>query len=192
MDFKAANDYITQRMLRDLPGKLYYHGMHHTLDVCRAVDEIAQGEKVHGDDLILLRTAAIYHDIGFVVEYNHNEELATEIAGHTLPSYHYAPEQIDIIKKIILSTRVPQTPETHLEKIICDADLDYLGREDFFDIAETLKKEWLAHNIIHAEGEWPAIQLKFLERHRYFTKTAIANREAKKQQHISQLKRTLT
>ena len=101
MDFKAANDYITQRMLRDLPGKLYYHGMHHTLDVCRAVDEIAQGEKVHGDDLILLRTAAIYHDIGFVVEYNHNEELATEIAGHTLPSYHYAPEQIDIIKKII-------------------------------------------------------------------------------------------
>ena len=35
------------------------------------------------------------------------------------------------------ATKIPQTPLTKLEEIICDADLDYLGREDFFEISRS-------------------------------------------------------
>lgn len=191
MDFEAAKDYILQRLKRELPSKLSYHGLHHTLDVCQAVDEIAEGENVTGEKLVMLRTAAVYHDIGFVKEYKNNEDIASEIAGETLGSFNYNERQIEIIKKIILSTRVPQRPLTHLEEILCDADLDYLGREDFFEIAETLKKEWVAHELIRSEKEWPAIQVAFLQHHRYFTKTSQSRREALKHDHIAKLKQLL-
>lgn len=191
MNFPAAKDYILQRLQQELPANLFYHGVHHTLDVCQAVDEIAEGEKVSGNNLVILRTAAVYHDIGFVVAYKNNEAVAARIAGETLASYHYNPEQIEIIKKIILSTCVPHRPQTQLEEIMCDADLDYLGRDDFFEIAETLKKEWLAHGIIHSENDWPIIQFEFLIQHRYFTNTARAIREPQKQKHLAELKRQL-
>ena len=191
MVFEAAKDYILQRLKRELPSELSYHGLHHTLDVCQAVDEIAEGENVTGEKLVMLRTAAVYHDIGFVKEYKNNEEIASEIAGETLGSFHYNKGQIEIIKKIILSTRVPQCPLTHMEEILCDADLDYLGREDFFVIAETLKKEWLTHDLIRSEKEWPSIQVAFLQHHRYFTPTSRARREALKQDHIAKLKELL-
>ena len=42
----------------------------------------------------------------------------------------------DLFSQLILATKVPQKPKNKLEKIICDADLDYLGREDFDNISD--------------------------------------------------------
>lgn len=191
MNFQAAKEYILNRLSVELPKDLYYHGVHHTLDVCQSVDEIASGENIIDDDLVLLRTAAIYHDIGFVEAYQNNEAIAVTIAQHTLPSFDYSPEQIYIIANIILSTGVPQTPDTLLEKIMCDADLDYLGREDFFEIATTLKNEWLAFHIIDSEAEWDKRQLTFLEHHQYFTSTSRKKRDAQKKIHLAEIKQRL-
>ena len=123
--------------------------------------------------------------------YQNNESIAARIAGETLPDFNYSVKQIDIIKKIILATRVPQRPQTHLEEIMCDADLDYLGREDFSAIAATLREEWLAYHIIDSEKEWADRQLVFLEQHHYFTETSINKRGHQKQEHLLELKKQL-
>jgi uncharacterized protein len=188
MNFEEAKDYILSRLKKELPKNLFYHGFHHTLDVCKAVDELAFSERINGEDLILLRTAAVFHDSGFLQQYLNNEPIAVSIAEQKLPAFNYSSEQIRKIGHVILSTCIPQRPTNHIEQIMCDADLDYLGRDDFFEISETLKQEWLAYGLISSDEEYNEKQLKFFQQHHYFTQTAKQKRELKKQKHLLELR----
>ena len=85
-------------------------------------------------DFFILKTAVLFHDMGYINQYENNETIGVEYARKFLPEYGYFKIQIEKISKLILVTKVPQTPKNKLEKIICDADLDYLGREDFINI----------------------------------------------------------
>ena len=78
-----------------------------------------------------------------------------------------------------------------MEEIICDADLDYLGRDDFHDIADNLRRELRDHGKIKSDRMWDEIQVKFLTQHKYFTKSAIKLRQAKKLIHIEEIKKRL-
>src|SRR5690606_41792165 len=93
-------------------------------------------------------------------------------------------EQIKKICGMIMATKVPQQPQNHLEEIICDADLDYLGREDFFIIGDKLFAELSMYGILSTEEEWNSLQVRFLEAHNYFNKTAIKNRQKKKDKYL--------
>lgn len=188
MKFEAAKEYILNRLKKELPKDLYYHGIHHTMDVCSAVDQLAMAEHVNGEDLLLLKTAAVFHDSGFLSQYLNNEPIAVLIAAEKLPSFGYSPEQIKRVGDIILSTCVPQQPSNHIQQIMCDADLDYLGRDDFFEISETLKQEWFAYGLIQSDEEYNEKQLRFFQDHHYFTSTARRIREPKKQQHLLELR----
>jgi uncharacterized protein len=191
MNFEEAKDYILARLRQELPRNLYYHGLHHTLDVCKSVEEIAAAERVNGDSLILLKTAAVFHDSGFLQQYINNEPVAVSLAEQLLPKFGYEQDQIKVVGKIILSTQIPQKPTNHIEQIMCDADLDYLGRDDFFQISETLKQEWLAYGVIKSEDEYNHKQVRFFRQHNYFTETSRQKREPKKQKHLQELKKRL-
>jgi uncharacterized protein len=191
MKFDEARHFILNRLSLELPKDLFYHGLHHTVDVCKSVDELAASENINGKSLVLLKTAAVFHDSGFLKQYVNNEHLAAAFAEQYLPQFDYSKEEIEIVCKIILSTKIPQIPSNHIEEIMCDADLDYLGREDFFHISESLKKEWLAYGIISSEEEFNHKQVEFFSQHNYFTKTAKETREIKKQKHLMELKKRL-
>lgn len=188
MNFKEVRTFVLDLMDKELPLNLYYHGVHHTLDVCNAVEELSIQENISGSDLELLRTAAVLHDVGFIEQYLDNERLAVRFAHKVLPSYGYSRQQINTIGEIIMCTQIPQNPRNHVEQVMCDADLDYLGREDFFTISENLKKEWLAYGIIGTEQEYNQKQITFFEQHEYFTKSARDKRDYQKQLHLSKLK----
>ena len=47
-----------------------------------------------------------------------------------------------------MATKVPQSPKNHLEEILCDCDLDYLGRDDFEKISNNLFSEWKEHGLV--------------------------------------------
>ena len=83
---------------------------------------------------------------------------------------------------------MPQQPKTLLEEIICDADLDYLGRDDFYPISNGLMSEFIAYGIVKDAKSWDELQIKFLTAHKYFTKTAIETREANKQLRLAEIK----
>lgn len=188
MNFTGAKHYIIQRLIHELSPKLYYHGLHHTFDVYDAAKQLAATENVTGEDLILLKTAVLFHDAGFIEQYNHNEPNAVKIARHALPQFGYTENQIVVIADIIMATSMEMLPQTILEKIMCDADLDYLGRSDFHILASLLQKELNAYGSNYDNKQWDEIQVKFLEKHTYYTEAAIRKNSAVKQVHIEEIK----
>jgi hypothetical protein len=74
-----------------------------------------------------------------------------------------------------------------LQKIICDADLDYLGRTDFFATGNRLRLELIAYNLIGDNHDWEERQLNFLQTHQYFTDSSRQKRGPAKMEFIKQL-----
>ena len=187
MNYSSVKAYILEK-LEGLPACLTYHGKHHTLDVLGVVERLCRAEYVSEYETTLLLTAALLHDSGFVDSPDNHEERGCALARLLLPQYGYKPQDIERICQMIMATKVPQSPKNHLESILCDADLDYLGRPDFHTIARTLYNELLAMGLLRSETEWNAMQIRFLESHRFFTRTNISEREALKKVHLEQLK----
>ena len=90
-----------------------------------------------------------------------------------------------------MATEIPQNPVSHLEQIMCDADLDYLGRADFHEISDSLRKELVAFGKITGLKQWDTLQIPFLENHRYFTKTNQQRRQGEKEKRIEEIKKRL-
>lgn len=188
MDTTAAKTYILKRLKNELPIERSYHSLEHTLDVHASVIDIALAEGVDGEDLELLKTAALFHDCGFVVETKAHEEVGCAIVKEQLPQFGYSPAQVERICAMIMSTKVPQSPQDLPAMILCDADLDYLGRGDFKRIGDLLFAEMRAFGTLSSELEWNTLQVGFLMQHRYFTDTNIKEREPLKQEHLENLK----
>lgn len=192
MDFQKAKEYAIRRIDTELNETLYYHGSHHTRDVVAACERLAGLEKVEGENLELLLTAAWFHDLGFIEQYQKNEPIAARMAEEVLPGFGFSPEQVKIVQGCILATQIPQIPATHLERIICDADLDYLGRDDAYIIAHSLRMEWIKNGVFgESLVDWYNLQIRFLSAHSYHTQAAIRTRQGKKLQALSQIKELL-
>lgn len=188
MDFDAASGYILKRLEEELPANLYYHGRHHTLEVLCCAEELAKSEGIGAEDTILLKTAALYHDTGFIIRYRDNEILGCEIAASALPSFDYTAEQIKKIRDMIISTAFPQSPKNKLSEILCDADLDYLGTEAFYPISAAFRRELRDYGTEFSDKEWVKFELDFMQSHRYFTLTSQHRRNPLKNRHIQELK----
>jgi predicted metal-dependent HD superfamily phosphohydrolase len=191
MDYTGAKKYILQRLEFELPDNLYYHNLQHTLDVLRSAKMYADMEMIDGEGMILLKTAALYHDSGFLTKYSNNEEASVVIIQDVLPKFNYKQGQIDIVKRLILCTEIPQRPKTILEKILCDADLDYLGRNDFYMTGIQLLREWNENGVTTTLKEWYIQELYFLQQHEYYTHSAIRLRNELKLVHLKQIKELL-
>jgi len=189
--YDKAADYILTKMKNELSPKLYYHNIPHILDVLNAAENIALAERINSQQLELLRVAVLFHDSGFIIDSENHEQTSCEIAKEFLPGAGYTQNEIEIICGLIMATKVPHLPANHLEEIICDADLDYLGRDDFFIIANNIFRELLVHNVISDERQWNQLQVKFLSSHTYFTETSKKLRKAKKEAHLEQVKQLL-
>lgn len=187
MQHEPEGRYILERLQNDLPGHLHYHTVAHTMDVYNRAEDIAKRESVSAEDKRLLLVAALYHDSGYLYQRVGHEQKSCSIAREALPKFGYGPEDIDKICKIIMATKLPQNPQSHLEKIICDADLDYLGRDDFFETGHGLYLEMRTAGVVDDDAEWNRLQESFLKEHRYFTKTTISLRQAKKQENYNTL-----
>jgi predicted metal-dependent HD superfamily phosphohydrolase len=180
------------RLRAELSPVLTYHDVGHTqADVIPAALRLAKLCAIAEDDVRLLEVAAAYHDIGFIYMSAEHERASVEIATETLPAYGFAPEHIERIEGLIMATRLPQSPHNRLEEILADADLDVLGREDFFERNEQLHLEFNTRNPPMTQREWWAAQIGFLQGHTYFTPAARALRDATKQHHIAMLKERL-
>lgn len=189
MDYRAAKKYILAILRTDLSDKLYYHGMHHTLDVLRVSVSLCKSEGVNGRMAQLVKTAALFHDAGFVKNKHAGHEYeGCQMARAALPEFGYTQEDIEAICGMIMATKIPQSPTNLLEEIICDADLDYLGRWDFYPIGQTLYQELNAYQLIQGEQAWNRLQVNFLTAHHFHTRTNTSVREPVKQEHLKALK----
>jgi adenylate cyclase len=186
--FTDLQEIILDKLERELPKYLYYHNYKHTIDVVNQAELIGYGEGVDDEAILLLMTAALFHDAGHTIGYDNHEYFGTQLAREWLPKYNYNERQIEEICKIIMATKLPPQPKSLLEKIICDSDLDYLGRSDFIPVSNTLYEELKAQDKMKSLNTWNKIQVKFLSAHQFFTDTANNLREVNKQAQIERIK----
>ncbi len=189
MDFEGAKKFILKKLEKELDPRLTYHSIEHTLDVYDSACRLADMEGINSHEATLLKTASFYHDCGMLRTYIGHEDASVEIVAEVLPGFNYSEGDIQLIQDMIITTKLPQSANTLLEKIICDADLDYLGRPDFFMTSLRLKYEWDVLDIKPTTlKEWFKIQIDFLTSHKYFTASARALRQKMKDEHVKQVK----
>ena len=179
---RKVDQYIRELFSEELPVGVKYHDANHTLHPARGVvavaNRIAVAEKVSENDRELILAAAYFHDTGYIREFGHNEPVAARMAGRILKLIGYLPDEIEAIKNMILSTDLRRGPNTHLEKILCDADLDNLGRDDFFELDNKLREGRRVRGIDVSDDEkWYRGTLEILEKYPYHTDTQKKLRE---------------
>lgn len=189
MEFDKAKKFVIGKLEEGLEKNLYYHCVEHTISVLNAVTRMAKIEHIEGDDFILLRTAALYHDSGFLKKYIGHEVESVKFAKQTLPDFGYSDEDIEQIAVMIMATQIPQRPKNLLSEILCDADLDYLGTSSFTKIASDFFRELVAYGFIESEKEFNYLQVSFLESHAYYRKNTIYTRQPKKQKHLEKIRK---
>lgn len=192
IQFTDIQEIILDKLEKELPDYLHYHNVKHTVDVVTEVELIGWAEGCTDEEILILKTAALFHDAGHTVGYDNHEYQGTLMAREMLPKYNYTPEQIDSICEAIMATRMPPNPKNLIESIMCDSDLDYLGRTDFIPVSNTLYEELKAQNKIGTLNDWNKLQVKFISCHQYFTQTARSLREVNKKQQIERIQSLIT
>jgi len=189
--YNRLRKYAITVLENQLSDDLVYHGIHHTYDVLRYVNFLITTEKVSKHDAKLLRVAAIYHDIGFIEVYRDHEEKGVSILKAKMEELGCDKKDFEKIAGMIMATKIPQSPKNILEKIICDADLFYLGKgkKQYYEISGTLCEELLDYKFIESEEQWVNIQISFLSNHSYHTNYARKNLQKEKENRVKELEK---
>lgn len=190
MVFAEIQHTIYRDILAKLPEHLTYHNLDHTAYVLDQVIFLAKESHVSEEDLHLLKLAALFHDTGFIDNPKNHEEKGCKIAEKYLAN-EYSSDELKKIYGMIMATKIPQSPSNHLENILADADLEYLGTDQFEKIGETLFEELKHFNPDFTVQAWDELQLVFMEKHHYHTEYCRIHREPKKQENLLTVKKRL-
>ena len=193
VDFDHMRKDLLNKLKSSLPEEVVYHDLAHTLNVEKAALRLAKLEGLDEEEIMILQTAVLYHDAGYIVSNVDNEKFAINLAKTNLSKFGYTEQQINEIIEIIDATKqiTIKTPNL-LAKIMCDADHDYFGRADYYAVSQKLREENKNYGKTMTDKEWIIYQLNYLENiHEYKTDTAKNIRLYGKNIRISELKKSL-
>ena len=191
MRYEEAYSFLIQKLETGLPAYLTYHNVKHTKQVIENAEKLAHEEGISGNELVILKTAALFHDSGFIQHHEDHEEHSCKLARRHLPDFDYSPAEVEYICTLITATRLPQTPVDKAGQVLCDADLYYLGTGEYNATAENLYNEFKKAGIVKTQTEWELKQVEFLSAHHYFTDSARLKLEERKEATLRQLKEKL-
>ncbi len=185
-----AQAHVTDFYKKNIGAEYVFHDIQHTKNVVGEVQLIGIECGVSERELELLIMAAWFHDMGYSQGAEGHEERSCKFAVDFL-SKHQVPEQdLDVITRCIMATKLPFKPKDLLEEIMCDADLSHLGKEIYWDRCGRLRQELLmTRSILMSEQEWLQFELDFLGNHDYFTDAATELYNKRKLKHIKQLRK---
>ncbi|HVG13515.1 MAG TPA: YitT family protein [Chitinophagaceae bacterium] len=187
MKYEEVYSFLLAKLKKELPGNLTYHNAEHTMDVIQAVTRLASEEGIPDKEKKLLLTAALFHDSGFLEDYDNHEEVSCKLARTYLPEYDYSQEDIEHICSLVMVTKQDRIPSNIYEEILCDADLYYLGTGQYARNALQLYKELKSVGKISGKSEWKQKQIDFLTTHQYYTATAKKSLAAKSKENLAHL-----
>lgn len=190
MVFEEIKNRIYEDILEKLPSHLFYHNLNHTAYVLEKAVFLAEQSGVSSSDLELLKLAALFHDTGFIDNPKDHEEKGCKIA-QTYLAEDLSEDELSKIYGMIMATKIPQSPTNHLENILADADLEYLGTDLFEEIGESLFEELKHFNPNFTSQAWDELQLVFMQKHNYHTDYCQKYREPKKQENLLSVKKRL-
>ena len=179
--------YMSGLLQEKLPPYLTYHSWEHTLHVINSAEKIAFAEHMTDEEIILIKTGALFHDSGFILVTEKHELKSIGIALQELPAFGYNDKEINVVLGLIQATSIPQNPKNNMENVLADADLEYLGTDDFKRIGDTLYTELLYFNPSLTRYQWNEIQIDFLKNHHYYTDYCIRYCTPAKEAHLQEL-----
>src|SRR5471030_3332665 len=120
---EKAHDHVSAYYKEHENKNLLYHNLKHTQNVVTAATEIANHYQLNDDDFFIVLAAVWFHDLGYMVNPENHEEHGAAVAAAYFEKHHVDTGYIQLIKSCIMATKLPQSPSTLLEEIVCDADL---------------------------------------------------------------------
>jgi uncharacterized membrane-anchored protein YitT (DUF2179 family)/HD superfamily phosphodiesterase len=172
MRLEELKSFIFEKLYKELPHWLTYHNARHTEEVTQHAYELGVAEGLTPDELLILQTASVLHDTGFLITNANHESASCKFAREYLPGFGYNEEQIEQVCKAIMTTKLPQSAYDKISRILCDADLYYLGTNDYQLYSGRLYREMKHFTPDFSNEKWHQLQKNFLEAHDYFTETA--------------------
>ncbi|MDQ3844337.1 MAG: DUF5706 domain-containing protein [Bacteroidota bacterium] len=184
-----VQSFVTELFRTKVDPKFVFHNLQHTRQVVAAASEMAAYYNLKDDDHFISLLAAWFHDTGFSTgQAEEHERESIRLATDFLEHRNISPEIIQRVSSCIQATRMPQSPLSIVEKILCDADLYHLGTDDFKRMNENLKAEQETYfKTEFSKKEWRQRNIEFLETHQYFTDYCQQKLEPKKQEWLRQL-----
>lgn len=174
----------------NMPKKYVYHDLEHTENVVTSCRELGEKYDLSEDEMAWLEIAAWFHDCGYVEDPSNHEKKGVEKARKFLTERNVPETNQALVEGMIMATKLPQTPQNLMERIICDADLNHLGKDSYWEHCVKLRQElMIAKNTIMQEDDWLEFELDFLQKHEYKTDIAEASWGKQKKKHAKQLDR---
>ncbi len=186
---KKAEKYVVSFLNENLDPSYLYHNLIHTQRVVKRTQELIDGMQINEIESQNLLIAAWFHDTGFVKGFENHEDESALIAEKFLKDQKINDSDINIVKKLILVTKIENEPSNVLEGLIRDADCAHLASKNFSDVSELLRKEMeLTMNKTFTDSEWLNENIEFLtKKHRYYTEYASAKWDKAKGKNLAQL-----
>lgn len=179
-EFEKIKSEVLNRLKNDLSSEYTYHNPEHTLYVLSKTIELAAHESLSEEETRLAKTAALYHDIGWLVSPVQHEMQSCLMARNELPAHGFDDNEIQQICRAIMATSIPQNPTSLIGEILADADLYYLGTDQYGYFAEKLFREIKNMKPDFSRNDWLKLQIEFIENHVYHTAFAKKNLNPKK------------
>lgn len=185
---ESVEEYTRKFFEQHIPDKYAYHNLQHTINVVNAAKEICAQEEVNSASTELLEIAAWFHDLGYDQGAEGHEQRSANYATEFLKANDYPLAAITTIQNCILATKYPQVPNTLFEKILCDADLSHLGKDNYWTRCGKVREELaLVKELVMNEQDWIDFELGFMQNHQFQTTIGQALYEKNKQKHIKLL-----
>ena len=186
---------ISSSIIAGLPSGYAYHSLEHTRQVVENARFLARAASLPENDTMLTLTAAWLHDVGFEVTYFGHEEESCKIARSVLTEL-LNDKDIRTVESAIRATKIPQQATNPIAEVLCDADLLYLGGNEFSLWSGRLREEHLhCLNRTYNDIEWLDINLDFMRDRTFYTAYARENYGAGLERNfraLEQMKRELT
>lgn len=138
---QEAEVFVRDLIENNAPQEILFHDFGHTANVVKYAEIIGNETNLSNDEMILLKLSALFHDTGYIYSTEKHEEESVKIATDYLHEKGIEENDIDQIAGCILATKLPQSPRTLLEKVLCDADFMHFSEDDYSEQSEMLRIE---------------------------------------------------
>ena len=165
-----AEQFATDLLVNEIPPGFSYHNFKHTALVVAGAMAIGKAENLTEAEMETLLIAAWFHDTGFAHTKEDHEEESVLLATEFLQRENANDELISEVSSCILATKFGASPKIKTHRVIRDADMFHLSKDDYDDFAIKLRTEWsLVYDNNYSDLEWNHLNLDFLTKHEFQT-----------------------
>lgn len=168
-----ARTHVRQWFATRMPKHMRFHDLDHTMSVTRTAVALGRSMKLPEHELRVLSFAALFHDCGYAQAYAGHEEKSADLAEAFLRKRGVNERDIGRVRGLILATRPGRPVRSVLQSVLRDADSAKAGQADFEEKGDRLRSE--LEQVLSkrfSTKEWAALNLKYLQAHRFLTAEA--------------------